>query len=242
VRKWEEYITDRAAIRLRDELVELYTPLIDIAARRAIQARVVWMNPDIATSYAGSALVEAVTTFVGDISVFPTYALNLMRHRICDGVRDEADLTRGEMAEYQKCAATTADLTQQLQRPPTLAELADATGLSPSRVMVISKYPTKTALHLISHLYHNVDIPGIDKLNIPVNVSPIEQADAVQDLLTTCSTPQRVAIMLRFVYDFDPEQIGGILGVTPARVWQLIREGQNAAKQHHLEREPAAAP
>src|SRR5947208_17116435 len=130
---FEQLPTDPSA---RDRLVELHLPLVEYLARR-FRGRGEPLEDLIQVASLG--LLKAIDRFDSDRGVeFSTYATPTIVGELKRYFRDKGWAIRvpRRLQELRlSLTAATAELTQELGRAPTVAELSDRLGLSPDLVI-----------------------------------------------------------------------------------------------------------
>ena len=237
---------ERAARTAEDRrLLERYHRQGDRAARDAIVARFLPLARQLARRYAGAGeplddliqvaslgLVKAVDRFDPDRAVafssfaVPTILGELKRHFRDKGwsVRVPRDLQ--ELA--LRLERVAEELSRELARAPTPAELATRLGVSEEDVLEARE---------AAHAYRAVslDRPRTDDEDSGPNVADAmggedpgfgraEDAATVDQLLRVLAPREREVLRLRFVEDLTQQEIGERIGVSQMHVSRLIRQ------------------
>ena len=168
------------------------------------------------------ALIECAATYEDRGFAFATYASTRVRGAMIDQLRKEARMTRSAMAGRRKLSNTRAKLQQQLMRPPSAVEMAEALDidLETYNQMLVSAVPVES--DSVDELYSDHD-PWFADSSESADVT-IEK-DQMRALLATsiADLPEREATILQlfFVEELNLEEIGQILGVGAARICQI---------------------
>ena len=237
---------ERAARTAEDRrLLERYHRHGDRAARDAIVARFLPLARQLARRYAGAGeplddliqvaslgLVKAVDRFDPERAVafssfaVPTILGELKRHFRDKGwsVRVPRDLQ--ELA--LRLERVAEELSRELARAPTPAELAARLGVSEEDVLEARE---------AAHAYRAVslDRPRTEDEDAGPNVADAmggedpgfgraEDAATVDQLLRVLAPREREVLRLRFVEDLTQQEIGERIGVSQMHVSRLIRQ------------------
>ena len=168
------------------------------------------------------ALIECAATYEDRGFAFATYASTRVRGSMIDQLRKEARMTRSAMAGRRKLSEARAKLQQQLMRPPTAFEMAEAldVDLETYNQLLISAVPVES--DSVDELYSDHD-PWFADASESADVT-IEK-EQMRALLASsiAGLPEREAMILQlfFVEELNLEEIGQTLGVGSARVCQI---------------------
>ena len=217
---------DRAA---RDAIVQRFLPLARQLARRYAGAG----EPlDDLVQVASLGLVKAVDRFDPERAVafssfaVPTILGELKRHFRDKGwsVRVPRDLQ--ELA--LKLERVAEELSRELSRAPTLAELAARLGVGEENVLEARE---------AAHAYRAVSLdrprnededagPSMSDAmgDVDPGFSRAEDAATVDQLLRVLAPREREVLRLRFVEDLTQQEIGERIGVSQMHVSRLIRQ------------------
>lgn len=122
---WDRYLID-GDLEARDDLFRHYLHLPRILARKALAKAPAWQDPDDIMSYAQEGLRDALSKFKPSVGVkFETYATRRISGAIKDGQRRDDPLVRGERKRVKDLERATEELWDELQREPTVEELAE---------------------------------------------------------------------------------------------------------------------
>lgn len=208
---------------VRDELVTMHLPLVQHLARR-YQGRGESLEDLVQVGTVG--LLQAVDRFDPDrgteLSTFatPTILGEIRRH-----FRDRTwavRVPRGLQELQARVTAMADTLTRELQRPPTVRELADALDVSTDHVL--------EALEA-RHAYSTDSIDGdpddasawSDRLGwTDPAFDAIEEREALRPLLQALSARDQRIIALRFGQNMSQARIAEELGISQMQVSRLL--------------------
>jgi RNA polymerase sigma factor FliA len=118
----------------RDELIIEHLSLVTAIASHVQRTLPVHVELDDLVHAGTMGLVEAATKYQEATEIaFPAYAKHRIRGAILDSLRQHDWASRELRKRYKQVESVTRDLTAQLNRVPTDAEIAAAMGLSAQR-------------------------------------------------------------------------------------------------------------
>ena len=178
---------------------------------------------------------------------FSTYATWWIRQAITRAIADQARTIRipVHMVEtINKVLRVQRQLTQELEREPTVEELAERVDLTPARVREIHRI-SQDPLSLDSPVGEEDDSNLSDFIEDQQAEAPAEAAAiqmlraAVQEVLAELSDREQEVVKLRFGLDGSGqartlEEVGKEFGVTRERIRQI--ESKTLAKLRHPQR------
>ena len=212
----------------------------DAAGREAIVARYLPLACHLARGYRGRGdiddlnqvasigLLKAIERYDPDRGLaFSSFAVPTILGELRRYFRDygwAVRVPRDLQERKQRLDSVTEELTAQLGRSPTIAELAADVGATAEQVL--EALGTVTA-----HFPDSLDRPGQDAEDpldrIPGYVDPgfkhAEDRVIVDDLLHQLPDRERVILQLRFENELTQAEIGGLLGVSQMQISRLIR-------------------
>jgi RNA polymerase sigma-B factor len=218
----------RADLAARDELVERFLPLAIRLAQRYHRGA----EPlDDLVQVASVGLLKAIDRFDPQrgtaFSSFavPTIAGELKRHFRDKGWALKVPRDLQELA--QRVDRTTDRLVLELDRTPTVAEIADAIGITPERVLEAREAAT-------AYQAESLDRPtGDDQDATPVvdtlgadepGYLQAEHSATLEAMMWVLSDREREVLRLRFAEDLTQSEIGRRVGLSQMHISRLLRQ------------------
>ena len=240
--RWNQHdlrdLTDRLLMKLRDLdprsaeheklrccLVQLNMPLVRNAARR-YRSRSEPMEDILQVGTFG--LIKAIDRFDPGRGSFVAFAIPTIGGEIKRFFRDTSwwlRVPRRFRDRRLELVRTSDELTQQLGRAPTTAELADHLRLDEKEVMegvdACTAYSTSS---LDAAKFGDEETPALGDL-LGAEDSDLELVEYRQDLeaaLSELPAREREIVLLRFYGNMTQAQIGELLGVSQMHVSRLL--------------------
>jgi len=233
---------DPRRVAVRDRLVELNIPLVRYLARRFPASK----EPlDDLVQVGMIGLLKAIDRFDPERGLeFSTYAVPTILGEIKRYFRDSTwaiHVPRGTRDLHSAIVSARAELTQELGRSLTLADLAERVHATEQEVLeALDAGQTYTS----SSLDAMSDVIGEGRdAAFGFEDGRLRQVEWRADLrpaIANLPEAQREVLMLRFVYDQSQTQIAKAMGVSQMQVSRLL-----SRSMRHLRSElgtPAAAP
>jgi RNA polymerase sigma-B factor len=210
----------------RDGLVSLHMPLVEHLARRFRNRGEPY---DDLVQVATIGLIKAVDRFDSDRGVeFSTYATPTILGEIKRYFRDKGWAIRvpRRLQELRlSLTAATAELTQDLGRAPTVAELAERLGLPPD--LVIEGLESANAYNTLS-----LDAPDQNEADATTvldglggedeALESVEYRESLKPLLAQLETREKRILTLRFFRGMTQSQIAEEIGISQMHVSRLL--------------------
>jgi RNA polymerase sigma-B factor len=214
--------------RARDELIERFMPLARSLARRYEQSS----EPlDDLVQVAAMGLVKAVDRYEpGRGCAFSSYAVPTIVGELKRHFRDRTWSVRPPRALQEltlRVDQAAARLAQELDRPPTVSELAAAVGSSDEAVMeALQARTARGALSLQAPVGSRDEQSELqDTLGGSDDGFARAETRVMLDSLLTGLTPRaRTVLRLRFEQDLTQAEIGALLGVSQMQISRIIRQ------------------
>jgi RNA polymerase sigma-B factor len=219
---------ENGALAARDRLVEDFMPLISSLARRYAGRG---EQLEDLQQVAALGLVKAIDRFDLDREVdlvtyiFPTVVGELKRH-----FRDRVwavTVPRRLKEVYQQVSRLVEDLSANNGRSPTIAELADAAGVTEEEVVeALEAGRAYTARSLTTlHEGQEGDVELIDLLEDEERgYEAAENRELLAGGLQSLDERERRILHLRFVEGLTQSQIAADIGVSQMHVSRLLRQ------------------
>jgi RNA polymerase sigma factor for flagellar operon FliA len=222
---WEQY---RAAptTELRDEIFELYWPLVTYAARRSA-ASMPHAEVAVLESHGALGLLQGIETF--DVSrgfKAETFLVHRIRGAILDALRDEDFAPRTVRTQSKKLEVARYALMGELCRDPTEAELAAKLGLTVDQLRAHYAEAGNLVVESLSYSSEEGDLTVGDRL-----VSRAENPEDAYELVeyknslaaAICTLPERsyVIFVLHYLEGLSMGDIARVLNITESRTSQI---------------------
>ncbi|WP_316522553.1 RNA polymerase sigma factor SigF [Kitasatospora brasiliensis] len=211
---------------VRDTLIELNLPLVRYASAR-FRSRNEPMEDIVQVGTIG--LIKAIDRFDPERGVeFPTFAMPTVVGEIKRFFRDTSWSVRvPRRLQELRLALTKAgdELSQRLDRSPTVAELATCLGVSEEDVVEgLAVGNAYTASSLDSGTgEEDSDGPLADRLGYEdLALEGVEYRESLKPLLAKLPPRERRIIMLRFFGNLTQSQIGEEIGISQMHVSRLL--------------------
>jgi len=210
----------------RDQLVRLHLPLVEHFARRFVNRGEPF---DDLLQVGTIGLIKAIDRFDTERGVeFSTYATPTIVGEIKRHFRDKGWAIRvpRRLQELRlSLTAATAELTQELGRAPTVAELSDRLGLSPD--LVIEGLESANAYNTLS-----LDAPDQNETDATTvldglggedeALESVEYRESLKPLLAQLDTREKRILTLRFFRGMTQSQIAEEIGISQMHVSRLL--------------------
>jgi RNA polymerase sigma-B factor len=220
---FREFRATRAR-RLRNELVERHMGLAAHVARRFGRRG---PSDDDLRQVAFLALVKAVDRYEPDRNVaFSTFAGRTIEGEIKRHFRDHTwtvRVPRSAKETHLRLRKATDELTQQLGRSPSVAQLAEHLGITTDEVVEgIAAGSAYTTASLDAPLGADSDgtrqVGGEDE-----GFSHVSDSSLVEGLLETLPPREREIVRLRFYEELSQSEIAERIGISQMHVSRLLR-------------------
>ncbi len=216
----------------RDRLVEQYLPLVRYVVARLPVTLPGSLDRDDFYSVGVMGLMHAASTFdPGRGASFKTFAYTAIRGAILDEVRKHDPVPRNRRDRLRKMERTNSQLYAELDREPTLAELAQAMGCS-EQDLDEDLQALHTARTLSLDEQYGGDEEGSTTLaNLMQAEDTRDPGDAADDrerlarltkAIAELPETDRHVVVLYFHEQLFLKEIGTVLGVTESRVSQIL--------------------
>jgi RNA polymerase sigma factor for flagellar operon FliA len=212
----------------RDELIVEHLHLVHAIANSVQRSLGVHIELDDLVHAGTMGLFDAATKYRDDKEVaFGSYAKHRIRGAILDGLRQLDWASRDARRQYKQLQAVTRNLSTQLQRTPTQAEIMEAMGLNEERwntLMMNVRTLNLAASRETSQ--ESEDRPARELPSKPADCP--DHTFARKELRTRLNSamsclPERHQQVVKLYYEGDMtmKEIGLMLGVNESRVSQI---------------------
>jgi RNA polymerase sigma-B factor len=217
---------DPARVDLRDYLVRLHLPLVEHLARRFVNRG----EPlDDLTQVGTIGLLKAIDRFVYERGVeFSTYATPTILGEIKRHFRDRGWSIRvpRRLQEMRLAlAATTAELTQELGRSPTMTEIAERLDIDEDSVVegLASANAYSTVSLDAADSREDAGATMLDALGEDdAELGNVEYRASLRPLLAALDPRDQRILVLRFFYGMTQAQIAAEIGMSQMHVSRLL--------------------
>ena len=227
---WNAYWQDRSP-ESRERLILQYVPLVKyVVGRLAISLPHFLTSEDI-ISYGVVGLIDAVERYEAGRNVkFSTYAIARIRGAIIDELRALDWMPRQVRKQAREIEQAMSRLDQELGRPATERELAQAMGLTVDKLQQ-ALFDSSVSTISINRM---VDADGSDRsaqvmpeLADEKALDPLDWSEKMElsrllaGAISGLSTREQQVLSLYYVEELNLREIGQVLEVSESRVCQL---------------------
>lgn len=222
----------REYARSRDQavmarLVEANLPLSQAVARK-FQGQGVEQE-DLA-QVAAMALMQAIERFEPDRGLqFSTFALPTIAGSVRNYLRDRGStirLTRSLREQLTKLRKVSDELTRQLQREPSLRELAEAMAISPEELLSLldARHSAQT-VSLDAETSEEEDAPRLETFlgRMDEGYEQVEQAQWLNWVYAQVTPAERLLLQKRYEERLGQRETARALGVSQMQVSRMER-------------------
>jgi len=224
---------------LRDRLISQHLYLVQTVARKF--AGLGESHEDLLQEGA-MGLINAVDLFDPERGVqFSTYATHLVEGQIRHYLRDRGKLIKQPAWVQElttKIIKATDALTQELNRAPTLQEVADRVGTSPSTIrrMLDARERSKVASLDSTRSSDDGQGPAVDPEKLRTEDTddihlPIEDQIFLRDAMSRLKALERKVVHLFYYLDLNQTEIARRLGISVNYASYLLRRAVAKLKQ-----------
>lgn len=242
---WRDY-QRRPTEKLRNRLVEHYTPLVQYLAGRVHVRLPDQVDVDDLASAGTFGLLDAIRSFNPDMgNKFQTYAAPRIRGAILDSLRSQDWVPRLVRTRSAKVRKATARLEMKHGRPPTEQEIADELGLSFDDYLKMHKDGHAVGMSSIDRPTFDADggkeMCELDVLEETSHTNPFTAAQRkdLKRLITEgLSRAERLIVVLYYYEQMTMREIGLSLDLSESRVSQMhasILDRMRAGLSHRQE-------
>ena len=223
-------IQTNASTTKRDDLIVEHLHLVNAIAVQVRKSVSVHIELDDLVHAGTMGLFDAASKYLAEKEVaFPTYAKHRIRGAILDSLRQLDWASRDMRKRYKQFETVTRELTVQLKREPTEAEVASAMGLDARRwqsLMVDFRNMAVAATSRIRGWHEEEEQPLREAPCAPAQYpdqvfAHAEMRRKLRSVIQTLPDRHQQVVKLYYESDLSMKEIGNILGVNESRVSQI---------------------
>jgi len=221
----------RRPIAERDRLVEQFLPLVRYVVARLPVTMPASLDRDDFYSCGVVGLMHAASTFdPARGASFKTFAYTAIRGAVLDEVRKHDPVPRNRRDRLRKMDRASSTLHAELDREPTLAELAAVMQCTEAELdLDLQALHTSRTLSLDENRGSGDERHSIgDQIACGATIDPGDHADDRERLerltkaIANLQETDRHVVVLYYHEQLYLKEIGNILGVTESRVSQIL--------------------
>lgn len=230
---WREHVISPTEETL-ERLVLAYVPLARYLAQRALAKAPPHQDREDILSYAHHGLLDAIKRFDPDRGFkFETYATRRIAGAIIDGQRRQDPLSRSLRKRVKEMARSVAELGDELEREPTLGEVADrmAVSIDEVRQLQLAQKSLNSSLNVLMDpdrggdgLLEQVSSGATHDDGHELELRMIEIGDALAPLLSRLSPRERAFVVYHYCERKTLREVAKCLGLHETRTGQLRTE------------------
>ena len=212
----------------RDRVVLEHLPLVKAIAVRVYENLPVHVDLDDLVHAGILGLFDAATKYDPEKQVvFSSYAKHRIKGAILDSLRQLDWASRDLRRRHKQLEAATRDLTSELQRIPTEAEIAARLGVDVDRWrQMMLDLRSVGLISASTRSADNEDMPAPDFPSKPeTQPDSMCAREQLRSVLATAmqTLPERYkkVVVLYYTNEMTMKEIGGVLGINESRVSQI---------------------
>jgi RNA polymerase sigma factor for flagellar operon FliA len=215
----------------RDRMVEQYLPLVRYVVARLPVTMPASLDKDDFYSVGVIGLMHAASTFDPSRGAsFKTFAYTAIRGAILDEVRKHDPVPRNRRDRLRKMDRANSKLWSELDREPTLAELAEVMECTEQELDDDLQALHTTRVLSLDETYGGDDgsstmasqIADVFSVDPTANADEREQLERLTRAIAELPDNDRHVVVLYYHDQLYLKEIGKILGVTESRVSQIL--------------------
>ncbi len=212
----------------RDKVILEHLPLVKAIAARVRENLPVHVDLDDLVHAGILGLFDAVNKFDPEKQVaFSSYAKHRIKGAILDSLRQLDWASRDLRRRHKQVEAATRDLTAELQRNPTDAEVAGKLGVDESRWRQMMVDLRNVGLISASTRGQDgdelppPDFPCAPELQPDLMCARQQMRSALTDAMQALPDRYQKVVVLYYTNEMTMKEIGGVLGINESRVSQI---------------------
>jgi RNA polymerase sigma-B factor len=236
-RLYRDTTDPQARDRIREQLVRGYESLVHFLARR-FQSRSEPLEDIVQVGYLG--LIKAIERFEPDLgNEFTTFATPTILGEIRRYFRDKGwaiRFPRRLQELYQQVVRTNEQMKNELNRQPTVAEVAERLGVQPDDVLEAMEMSSALTPVSIDAVVGQGDGDG-RTLSEAVgeddpNLDLVEMRDVLQRAMQHLNERERRIMMMRFFDEMSQSEVAKRLGISQMHVSRLQRAALEQLREY----------
>ena len=237
-REYREATDESRKEQIRDELVRGYESLVHFLARK-FQNRGEPLEDIVQVGFLG--LIKAIERFEPEMgNEFTTFATPTIAGEIKRYFRDKSwsiRFPRRLQELYQQVVRTNEELKNELNRQPTVPEIAERLKVSPDDVLeAMEMSPAHTPISIDQSLGGDGDDGGRTLSDSIGGEDPslerVEMRDVLQRAMAHLNERERRIMAMRFYDEMSQSEIAKKLGISQMHVSRLQRAALEQLRQH----------
>jgi RNA polymerase sigma factor for flagellar operon FliA len=224
---WKSY-TETKDPALREKLIIKYAPLVKLVAGRLVMHIGQHVDFDDLTSYGIFGLIDAIDKFNPDKGIkFETYASIRIRGAIIDNIRKLDWVPRSLRTKNKQLELVFSELSAQLGREPTDAEIAEKLNMPVDEAADLLKKSSVVSLVSLDDYLDQTHDTAAGGLVAPSRDNPESQIEIMEikrilaESIDQLSDREKKVITLYYYEELTLKEISAVLGVTESRVSQI---------------------
>lgn len=229
----ERHALERESEQLRDRLLVNYSPLVKYVAGRVGGRMTGTVDQEDFMAWGILGLLNAIETYDPDRGAkFESYAISKIRWSILDEFRKEDWVPRRVRAHIQQVEIAKVRITQQLRRPPTEEELAQAVDVSVEKHRGMLDRYSRAAVWSLDTRVESEDGAGSHYGELVEDSAAMDPQDAVErdetrirlvNALERLAERERLVATFYFYEGLTLKEIGKAMNLTEGRISQILR-------------------
>jgi len=242
---WRDYKTE-PTLDLRNQLVELYLPLVKYNAERIWSRLPDGVDLDDLISAGVFGLMDAIEAFDLERGVkFETYCVPRIRGAMLDELRTMDWVPRLVRSKHSKLEEVRKSMEASLGRPPRPDEMASRLGVPLDEFEKMAGDATAVSLVSLNKKWYETDsykdVREIDILEDKKAEDPthrLQNRDLMRLVTRGLNRNERLIIILYYYEDMTMKEIGATLDLSESRVSQMHSSIVSRLQQQLSKRRP----
>ena len=229
---WSKYREDRSNVKVFNELLEAYIPLLEVIASKSKSSLPSQIEIGDLLNDGFFGLVNAVERFDETKGwKFETYASNRIRGEINDRLRDYDWVSRYSRLKFKQVSQTEQFLTEELQREPTLQDIADRLGWDIEEVnKVQASYNNSYAINIDEYISDSTHesfslsemLPDPSAGDAGFDLDVDELTKTIERHMFSLPEHESIVVFLSIYEGMEFSEIADIIEVKPTKVSKIF--------------------